>query len=141
MLIELRAAGRASRVIDSWTTRPPTRDGADDGSLTLRQLISNVVRDQVQAFRNRATHHRLDRVLSATEIADAAAAGKVDPGGRTLRAEIDPETAVGTALQAFEDHMYLVILDGVERTDLDAQVFVREDSQLVFIRLSFLAGA
>jgi hypothetical protein len=141
MLIELRAPGRASRVIDSWTTPPPSRGGEGDGSVTLRQLISGVVRDQIEAFRRRASRHRLDRMLTATEIDDAAAGGKVDPGGRPLRADVDPDAAVGAALQAFQDAMYLVIIDGVEQTDLDAQVFVREDSQLVFVRLVFLAGA
>lgn len=145
MLIELRAPGPASRIIDSWTipTPPPSAPtrGEGDGSVTLRQLISGVVRDQIEAFRHRASRHRLDRVLTATEIDDAAALGKVDPGGRPLRADVDLEAAIGAALQAFEDGMYLVIVDGVEQTDLDAQVFVRDDSQLVFIRLVFLAGA
>ena len=141
MLIELRAPGRASRVSDSWTTPPPARGGEGDGSLSLRQLISGVVRHQIEAFRRRASRHRLDRVLTAREIDDAAAGGKVDPGGRPLRADVDPDAAVGAALQAFQDAVYLVILDGVEQTNLDAQVFVRDDSQLVFIRLVFLAGA
>jgi hypothetical protein len=48
---------------------------------------------------------------------------------------------VATALQAFEDGLYLVIIDEVERRSLDEPVHLAEDSQLVFIRLTFLAGA
>ena len=42
---------------------------------------------------------------------------------------------------AFEDGLYLTIIDGVERRSLDEPVRLTEDSQLVFIRLTFLAGA
>ena len=56
-------------------------------------------------------------------------------------APVDPEQAVATALQGFEDGLYLVMIDGVEQRDLNASVFVTDASQLVFIRLTFLAGA
>jgi hypothetical protein len=37
--------------------------------------------------------------------------------------------------------VYLVILDGREQKDLDAPVYLADDSQIVFLRLTFLAGA
>ena len=81
------------------------------------------------------------RVLSNTEIAEAASTGRVDPGGRTPERPVDTDAAVGAALQGFVDGLYLVILDGVEQMDLDRQVFLGPDSELVFLRLTFLAGA
>jgi hypothetical protein len=33
------------------------------------------------------------------------------------------------------------VLDGDERRDLDAQVYLRPDSKVTFVRLAFLAGA
>jgi hypothetical protein len=44
-------------------------------------------------------------------------------------------------LQAFEDGLYLVAVDGVEQRNLDARIFLAADSRVVFIRLVFLAGA
>jgi hypothetical protein len=51
------------------------------------------------------------------------------------------ESAVATALEAFVDGLYLVILDDVEYRDLDAIVHVEPDSRITFLRLAFLAGA
>ncbi|HSL34673.1 MAG TPA: hypothetical protein VK871_13540 [Candidatus Limnocylindrales bacterium] len=54
---------------------------------------------------------------------------------------MDEGQAIGTALQAFEDGLYLVILDGREQRDLDEQVFPKPDSHLTFLRLVMLSGA
>jgi hypothetical protein len=95
----------------------------------------------VSAFERRERARRLVRVLSNREISEAASRGKVDSGGRAASGDVDEEAAVGAALQGFEDGLYLVILDGEEQRDLDRQVYVREDSRMVFLRLTFLAGA
>jgi hypothetical protein len=50
------------------------------------------------------------------------------------------EQAIGTALEAFEDSIYLVILDEKEHRDLDAQVYVQAESRITFVRLTLLAG-
>ena len=63
------------------------------------------------------------------------------PGGRELHQPVDADSAVTTALQAFEDGIYLVILDEKEQRDLDREVHLRPDSHLVFVRLVMLAGA
>ena len=67
--------------------------------------------------------------------------GRIDPGGRESEDTVDPEAAVGAALQGFEDGLYLVIVDGAEQRSLDSQVYLTADSRLVFLRLTFLAGA
>ena len=81
------------------------------------------------------------RVLSTQEIDQGAARGKVDSGGRQLHQSVDEGSAIATALQAFEDGLYLVILDGREHRDLDEQIFPGPDSHLTFLRLVMLAGA
>jgi hypothetical protein len=142
MYIETRTLGRKPRPLDGWDV-PETPAGADgDGSrLTLRALITRVVRAEVDAFGRRERARRLVRVLSEVEIAEGAARGRIDPGGRTASSPVDAEHAVGAALQGFEDGIYLVILDGAEQRELDREVFVTPDSKLVFLRLTFLAGA
>jgi hypothetical protein len=43
-------------------------------------------------------------------------------------------------LQAFEDGLFLVILDGEEQRELDSQIFLQADSHVVFVRMVMLAG-
>ena len=142
MLIETRVIGKRARSLDRWSVPPPPLpDESGDGGLTLRELIVRVVRTEVRAFERREQARRLMRVLSNAEIADGAARGKVDPGGRSPTGPVDEDAAIGAALQGFEDGLYLVILDGVEQRSLDAQIYPKPDSRLVFLRLTFLAGA
>lgn len=121
---------------------PPDLSGGDGGGgLTLRELIARVVRSEVEAFATRQERRRLTRVLSPARIDEGLERGNVDMGGRDLDQRVDADDAVATALQAFEDGLYLVVIDDVEHRDLDAQVFVQPGSRMVFIRLVFLAGA
>jgi hypothetical protein len=142
MFIETRIVGKRARPLDRWSVpTPPLTHDAGDGGITLRDLITRIVRSEVSAFEKREQARRLVRVLSDAEIADGAARGKVDSGGRAPTGPVDESAAVAAALQGFEDGVYLVILDGVEQRALDTQVYPTPDSQLVFLRLTFLAGA
>lgn len=142
MFIETRVLGKKPRSLDRWSVPvPPAIGEGGDDELTLRALITRVVLGEVAAFDERQRQGRLIRVLSQAEISDGAAGGKIDPGGHTASPVADPEAAVGAALQGFEDGLYLVVLDGIEQHNLDAQVYPTDSSTLVFVRLTFLAGA
>ena len=142
MFVETRVVGRKARPLDGWSIPlPPSSRDDGDGGLTLRDLIARVVRSEVAAFAQRERARRLVRVLSDRDIADGAARGKVDSGGRPPSGTVDEEVAVAAALQGFEDGLYLVILDGEEQRELDRQVYVSAESRMVFLRLTFLAGA
>jgi hypothetical protein len=54
---------------------------------------------------------------------------------------VDRTAAVQTALEAFIDGLYLVVIDGEEYRDLEQIVRLTDESKLTFIRLTFLAGA
>ena len=145
-----RALGRKKPLFEDFSVPlpPDMPEDAGGGGLTLRDLIARVVAAEVAAFRKRQERRRLVSVLSPQQIERGVEKGKVDPGGpdpagegRAQAADVDEEDAVATALQAFEDGLYLVILDGIEHRDLDAQVYLKPDSRLTFIRLTFLAGA
>lgn len=142
MFVETKVIGKKVRPLDGWSVPTPPQDSDDGGdALTLRRLIARVVRGEVQAFEQRQRANRLLRVLSEREIVTDAAAGKVAPGGKPPSKPVDENDAVAVALQGFTDGLYLVILDGIEQRDLDQRVYVNPDSRLVFLRLSFLAGA
>jgi hypothetical protein len=140
VIIETRILGRKARPLDGWSVPTPPDLGGGEG-LTLRELITRVVQGEVRAFEQRSQARRLLRVLSESELKAAAARGKVDSGGHEPGPPVDEAAAVGAALQGFEDGLYLVILDGTEQRELDRQVFPRPDSTMVFVRLTFLAGA
>ncbi|NLS80168.1 MAG: hypothetical protein GXY76_23265 [Chloroflexi bacterium] len=80
------------------------------------------------------------RVLTSGEIAQGLAAGKVDTGGHEARQTVDPQAAVATALQAFEDRLYLVFVDGQQQMSLDAAIALAPGSRVSFVRLVALAG-
>lgn len=138
--LEARALGRRRPLVSPWTVPLPPlpREGS---SLTLRDLIEAAVRGEVRAFRERAEARAFLRALSAPEIEAGIVRGMVDPGGRDVAAEVDEEEAIRVALRAFEDGMYLVVIDDVERHSLMDTIEVRDDSRVIFLRLTFLAGA
>jgi len=139
LTISGKALGRRKPLFDDFAIPFPP-DLGEGGALTLRDLISRVVRAEVEAFKQRQEEHRLLRALTSTEIAEGAVRGKVEMGGRDLKQKVDVDEAIGTALEAFEDGLYLVVVDGQEQRSLDSQVFVKDDSRIAFVRLTMLAG-
>jgi hypothetical protein len=139
LTISGKALGRKKPLFADFSVPFPPELG-DGGALTLRDLIGRVVRHEVEAFKQRQEERKLFRALTARQIEQGAAKGKVDLGGRDLDQKVDVEEAIGTALEAFEDGLYLVVVDGSEQRSLDAQVFLQPDSRLAFVRLTMLAG-
>ena len=142
MIVETWALARKRQLLDRWSV--PIEPGPADaggGPLTLRDLITRIVHREVEAFEYRQNARQFVRVLSEREIAFRATGGRVDPGGRPRGNSVIVEDAVTAVLTAFEDGLFLVLLDDVEQKDLDAPVHVTDDSRLAFLRLTFLAGA
>ena len=84
-----------------------------------------------------------DRIIRYGEehVGTGFSRSKIESGGSEVPPqEVDEEQAVAAALTAFEDGMYLVVLDDQEQRDLDAQVYLQPDSRLTFVRLTLLAG-
>lgn len=140
LTVKTRAIGRKKRLLDDWSVPPPD-DASGGDPFTLRALLTHVVTETVRAFERRQEQNKFVRVLTQKQIEEQAERGKIDSGGRDLDQKVNLEDAIANALQSFEDGIYLVILDGVEQRDLDAQVFLKPDSQLTFLRLVMLAGA
>lgn len=134
-----KAIGRRTPLFADFSVPPP--EDASEGGITLRDLIECVVRHEVAEFQKRQADRQFLRVLTEREIQAGAESGKISAGASEVEPqEIDADQAVGTAVQAFEDGIYLVVLDGQEQRQLDAQLFLQPDSQLTFIRLTLLAG-
>jgi hypothetical protein len=139
LTIQGKALGRKKPLFADWSVPFPP-DLGDGGTLTLRDLIARVVRAEVEAFKQRQEERRFLRALTASDIQAGVVKGKVDMGGRDQKQAVDADEAAAVALQAFEDGLYLVVVDGEEKKDLDAQVFLHPDSRVTFVRLTMLAG-
>lgn len=143
MMITGKAIGKRKPLFADWSVPPPDdwNDDGDDGK-SLADLIEHIVRLEVRAFQQRQRDRALFRALTASEISEGVERGKVEMGGSEVGIQaVDEDDAVATALQAFQDGMYLVIIDEVEYRDLQQQVFLTDDSHITFIRLTLLSGA
>ena len=141
LTIELTTAGRRRPLLPSWEIPPvPPRDERGE-PLTLRRLITRVVLNEVREFTARQDRRRFVHVLSERELTEGLTRGRVDSGGQTRTTVASPDAAVATALQAFEDGLYIVLIDDREHRDLDEQVAVAQHSRVTFLRLVMLTGA
>ncbi|MEO8392720.1 MAG: hypothetical protein ABI700_06990 [Chloroflexota bacterium] len=136
--IEAKVVGQKKPVFSDWRIPIPPKEGS--GGMTLRDLITAIVSDEVQAFQQRQEQRRLARVLSPEQIEAGAARGKIELGESELKQEVGEAAAIGTALQAFEDGLYFVFIDDVQQMALDQQVFVHDASRVLFVRLVALVG-
>lgn len=134
-----KALGRKAPLFEDWSIPIPPNLG--DSGVTLREVIALVVQAEVTAFRQRQRERLVFRALTERQIADGVNKGKVESGGSEVPVQsVDEEAAVGAALQAFEDGLFLVLIDGDEQKSLDATVYLKADSRLMFVRLTLLAG-
>lgn len=140
LLVSIQSVGARKPLLADFGIDPP-RELSDGEDLRLRQVIEHVVRHEVAAFHRRQADARFDRILTGAQIRDGAAKGKIDPAAKTADQSVDPDDAVATALIAFEDGLFLVIIDGVEYRQLDETVRLTPTSRLTFLRLTFVAGA
>ncbi|HLE30569.1 MAG TPA: hypothetical protein VI793_20775 [Anaerolineales bacterium] len=136
--VEGKLLGQKRPLFTDWAVTLPADSGRDH--LRLRDLIVHVVLEEVRAFQQRQEERRLARILTKGEIEQAIVQGKVDMGERDSKQKVDPQAAVETALQAFEDGLYYVFVDGEQVQSLDHEVTVRADTRVTFIRLVALAG-
>lgn len=140
LTISGKALGSRKPLFADWSIPFPP-DWQGEGGLTLRDLIARVVRSEVQAFCERQQERQILRALTAREISAGAERGKIEMGGSEIGEQpVDEDEAVAAACQAFEDGLYLVVIDGEEQREIDRQIHVRPDSRVAFVRLTLLAG-
>ena len=133
--IEGKQIGRSRALFPAWQMSVP-----QELRLTLRDLIARVIGEEVAAFRERQERRQTVAALTERQIAEGAARGKVDSGGRDGVQEVDERAAVDAALLAFEDGLYYVFVDDEQQERLDNEVRLRPDSRVTFLRLVALAG-
>ena len=131
---KLKSVGKRRPILENISRELP------DGISTLRQLLEVIVRQEVEKYNSRGLENMLVPFLSETEIAEKSTVGKVGFGRLYSDKQADPDKAVETALQGFEDGLFRVLINEREAVDLDGTLEIFENDTLTFVRLAFLAG-
>jgi hypothetical protein len=142
LTISGKVLGKSQNLFTSWQM------DLVDRSLTLEELLTEIVRSEIQAFQARQADRRLTKVLGLVDIEAGIAAGKISSGGSDLEQVVDElgailqgrGYAIENALQAFKDGFYLVFVDDEQQEDLTAIVDLTANSELLFLRLTPLVG-
>jgi hypothetical protein len=134
LTISGKVLGKNQHLFTSWQM------DLSDRSLTLEELLTQIVRSEIRAFQARQADRRLTKVLGLVDIEAGVAAGKISSGGSDLEQVVDEQGAIENALQAFKDGFYLVFIDDEQQEDLTAIVELTANSELLFLRLTPLVG-
>ena len=140
--ISVRSASRKKAAV-AWRT-------ADypDGPMTVRDFLAETVRTNAREYNARKDADELLRLFSRDpdetsleeQLKDMAVSGKVAYGDSVNDKKADEEAAVRNALQCFDDGMVALFADGVRYTKQDEVIPLKEQSEVTFVRLVFLAG-
>lgn len=133
MIVETKVLGQSAELADRHIALPI-------GAGTLRGLLSELVRIEVQQYDKRRSEQLILRILSPADEAQGASIGRIVSAPRVVPAPPPVDVALERALEAFRDGLYLVVFDGKPVEDLDAPIEVMRDSRLRLVRLVALAG-
>jgi hypothetical protein len=140
LTISGKVMGKTRPIFTNWELVLPAELGQNDRILTLEDLLTAVVRSEVEAFGERQTEARLNQVLTPDRIALGIDRGKIISGGSELEQLVDVQAAIDNAIQSFADGFYAVFIDDEQQTDLQAPVKLQTRSELMFLRLTPLVG-
>ena len=108
---------------------------------TLREILELLVRDQLAAYGRRREWNKTLRVLTPTDLVEGDRTGAYGREQRSTPKAPRFEDAHARAVEAFEDGLYVVFLDGRQVEELDVPLEVEADSTLRLVRLVALSGA
>jgi hypothetical protein len=118
----------------------PVTVETDESDLTVRGLLSCVVREQVKSFHERQESRRLIQVLTERQACVGAETGRFVFGGDDLDRAVNADDAIEAACTAFTDQFFYVFVDNNQLLSLDASVDLGETTEALFIRLVPLVG-
>jgi hypothetical protein len=107
---------------------------------SLRELIEAIVRLEVKKYNEKPTDVKLFPFLTEAEIENAGSVGKVGFGRINNKKKASTEKAIETALDAFSDGLFKVLINECESECLDGTIEIKSGDTLTFIKLTFLAG-
>lgn len=135
LTIESKQFGRKQSRYSSILTLPE----GGEGVLTVRQLLHLIVQEEVRAFNQRENTRQKPHLLTPELIADGAQRGKVGLVERDKQSA-DAEQAFARAIEAFQDGLYFLFINGQQQKDLDQPIPIANTLHLMFLRLTALVG-
>ena len=130
--MNVKSIGKRKNVIDKIPFH------YDKQPQTLREFLSVTVTICVNDYIERSRQGAC--VLTEENIHDMADVGKIAFGIIYGNKEPDVEEAVAVAVQAFEDGLYRVFVNGEEAEQLDERLALQDGDEVSLIRLTMLAG-
>ena len=113
----------------------------DAGIVTVRDLLESIVRSQVDGFIRRKQEAAILRVLTERDIQHGRAAGRIVSGEQEPDDRVpDVHHAIEAAVTAFEDGFYFVFVNDRQVEKLDQVLDPDEPLDVLFVRLTPLAG-
>ena len=132
--VRVKAIGKKKDVL------PPTLYEIADGISTLRQLLTEIVRTEVEKYNAKETGAQIIPFLTKEELEGQAEAGKVSFGTVYSDKKANLKKAQDNAVQCWKDGLVRVFVGDDELTELDAPIQIPENAVFTFIRLTFLTG-
>lgn len=135
--------GTKKRIVPPRSIPVPDMMENQGKPLTLRDLITHIVKYEVKAFQDRQEDNKMLRVLTESEISDGEKSGRIVMGGRQEEQEeihVDENEAAGIAIQAFEDGLYFVFIGETQIEEIDETIHLEDNSEITFLRLVALSG-
>ena len=111
-----------------------------DGPMTVEEFLAETVRQNVREYNERKDEGEILRLFNMETLEDKAESGKVAYGAPMDDRKADEGKAVANALQCFDDGMVALFADGVRYSDRSEKMDLKDQSEVTFIRLTFLAG-
>ncbi len=138
--IQGKTVGKKGDAFESWRI-PMEPSLLVNGTISLGSLISAIVESELEAFFARQAKLKTLFFLSPEEIRAGAEEGRILMGGREFdTAATSLALAQAEALTAFEDGIYFVLVDGRRMNALDETVTLSDESTVMFVKLTMLAG-
>ena len=134
VFVQVKSAGKRRAALEKRAYELP------EGIVTLKDLIAAVVDTEVSAYNSKRMDTVVTHFLTEEELEGDARRGKIGFGRMASGQKADCEKARAAALQAYEDGLFRVFVNGDEQSSLEAEAAVSEGDTLTFVRLAFLSG-
>ncbi|TBN06690.1 hypothetical protein EYD45_02055 [Hyunsoonleella flava] len=106
----------------------------------LKDLIIACVSSKVRQYNSKREKNQLLSFLTPSQIQEQSETGKISFGDIANFKLADETESIETALQAYADGMFLVFLDDEEVSTLDTKIALSKDTNITFLRMTFLTG-
>ena len=133
VFLKIKAIGKRKPLIERV---PLVIDGPVS---TSNELVELVVRQNVDAYNNKAVDAPLFPYLTDDALEGGAKSGKIGFNDRKNENAQDPDKAVENALSCFSDGIFKLFVNDME-AGFDEMIQLKDGDEITFIRLTMLAG-